>query len=233
MIKRIPTTTSHMALSLVQKRSFKHIAVSSRLVSLQYMPAPSCGVAGERRFAVPSVVYLICAIALLLLLIFLAAVTAARHRLTGLRRRAESAYGALEKELKRRSDLLPRLFELARPVFASQPALYDEILAARYGSGRAETLIGKNEQELLLEKKTIALFAAGGNVPDLIASPEFAAVQSSFLSAGHDIAAAAEAYNFAVAEYNRIFDRPLSRLVRHLSPMRKYSLYYAEERQDA
>ena len=222
-----------MALSLVQKRSFKHIAVSSHLISLQYMPALSCGAAGERRFAVPPVVYLICAIAVLLLLIFLAALTACRQRLTGLCRRAESAYGALEKELKRRSDLLPRLFELARPVFASQPALYDEILAARYGSGRAETLIGKNEQELLLEKKTIALFAAGENVPDLVASPEFAAVQSSFLSAGHDIAAAAEAYNFAVAEYNRIFDRPLSRLVRHLSPMRKYSFYYAEERQDA
>jgi LemA protein len=126
------------------------------------------------------------------------------NRLVRLRQMANEAWGGIDVQLKRRSDLVPNLVEAVKGYAAHERSTLDEVAALR-GAARAvpqDDVSGRVKAENALSVGVSKLIALAESYPDLKASGNFLELQKQLSALEDDLQMARRYYNGAVRNLN-------------------------------
>lgn len=114
-----------------------------------------------------------------------------------------NGWADIDVQLKRRSDLIPRLVEAVSGYAAHERNLFEDIAKKRVAVEAAgEDPVRRAEAEKELAKPVTQLMALAEAYPDLKASLNFAGLQSELVDTENKIEMARRFYNGAVRELN-------------------------------
>lgn len=122
--------------------------------------------------------------------------------LVQLRVRADSAWSDIDVQLKRRHDLIPNLVETAKGYAAHEKGTFENIAKFRSQAMQASTPADKAVAENQLTGALKSLFAVAENYPELKASDQFTALQSSLSQTEDGIQNARRYYNAVIRDFN-------------------------------
>src|SRR5438309_2581026 len=146
---------------------------------------------------------LMSAIILLVILGVIAAVLVGMYNtLVQLRVRCDSAWSAIDVQLKRRHDLIPNLVETVKGYAAHEKGTFENIAKFRSQAMQATTPADKAQAEGQLTGALKSLFAVAENYPELKASEQFTGLQTSLNSIEDNIQNARRYYNAVVRDFN-------------------------------
>ncbi len=140
-------------------------------------------------------------IAVIVLALFGAAVL--YNQLVKRRQLVTNGWADIDVQLKRRSNLIPRLVETVKGYAAHERALFEEIVAKRNQTGEAGDDPGRRgAAESALSQPVAKLVAVAEDYPDLKANENFLKLQSELSDTETKIEMARRFYNGAVREFN-------------------------------
>src|SRR5690242_5984870 len=131
--------------------------------------------------------------------------------LVQLRVRSESAWSDIDIQLKRRHDLVPNLVESVKGYAAHEKGTFENIAKYRSMAMQATGTADKAQAEGQLSAALKSLFAVAENYPQLRASEQFTALQSSLNSIEENVQNARRYYNAVARDFNtRIQSFPIN-----------------------
>ncbi len=150
-------------------------------------------------------------IALLLVLILWS--VSIYNRLISLRNRYRNAWAQIDVQLKRRTDLIPNLVEVAKGYIKHERETLEAVIEARNQARRAESDAARNPDspeaiqrvsgaEQALSGALGRLFALSESYPDLKANQNMMQLTEELSSTENKIAFARQSYNDSVMNYN-------------------------------
>ncbi|MDB5839133.1 MAG: lemA [Herminiimonas sp.] len=165
--------------------------------------------------------------AIVLLVVFWA--VGARHRLLGLRAQFTQAYSQINDQVRLRHALIPGLVDKVKSAMEQEPealaavvAAHDQAVAANAGiaahPGDARALRAMIDAEGVLSAVLAVLFALSNDRSDFPVDETMMRLTEQLSGAEKRIAFLRQAYNDAVAEYNRSIDQfPVSAIAKLVS----------------
>jgi LemA protein len=144
-------------------------------------------------------VFIIVAIAVILLIIIVAAMY---NGLVRLNQQADEAWSDITVQLKRRLDLIPNLVSTVKGYATHEKTVFEDVTKARAqvvnAQGPADTAKAENQFEQTLK----SLFAVAENYPQLKASDNFQKLQDELTDTEDKIMASRRFYNGVVRDFN-------------------------------
>lgn len=122
--------------------------------------------------------------------------------LAGLRVRADSAWSDVDIQLKRRHDLIPNLVETVKGYASHEKGTFENIARYRSAAMSATSVDEKAQAEGQLTQSLRGLLAVAESYPQLQASEQFTALQSSLNQTEDAIQNSRRYYNAVVRDLN-------------------------------
>jgi len=122
--------------------------------------------------------------------------------LVRLREQAEAAWSDIDVQLKRRYDLVPNLVETVKGYAGHERETLDAVVTARSRAMSAQGPAERAQAEGMLTGALKSLFALSEAYPELRASENFAALQTTLGELEDHIQNARRYYNAVVRDYN-------------------------------
>jgi LemA protein len=174
------------------------------------------------------------AIVVLVVLLVVAPVTGTYNSLVAANQQVDAGWANVEAQYQRRLDLIPNLVEATRGFLTQERTIFEDLAKARSryaGSpaGSSERVAAANQVESALARLLVIV----ENYPTLRSSDVVQRLMSELASTENEIAAARQAYNQQVRQYNtRLKTFPTVLMARSLGFSEKpYFISAAEARQ--
>lgn len=137
----------------------------------------------------------------------------AYNTLVGKRNRSDTAWGQVEVQLKRRSDLIPNLVETVKGYASHEQETFERVTQARSASNSASTPGEQAQADNILTSALRQLFAVAESYPELRASENFKNLQGQLAETENKIAVSRQIYNDTVLSYNNSVQQIPSNIV--------------------
>ena len=125
------------------------------------------------------------------------------NRLVGKRQMVRNGWADIDVQLKRRTDLIPRLVDVVKGYAAHERQLFADIVEKRNAALQAgDDPARRGESESALSAPVSRLMAVAEDYPDLKASDNFLELQDQLSDTENKIEMARRFYNGAVRELN-------------------------------
>jgi LemA protein len=151
------------------------------------------------------------------------------NKLVKLRLSVQNAWANIEVEIRRRTDLVPRLITTVKGYASHEQGTLQQVTEARTlvlaSSGPKDTF--KADTELTLALRQLVMVAEG--YPDLKASENFLDLQRQLANTEDRIAGARTFYNLDVREYNSKVQTAPSNLIARLFRFKLMEYFEAED----
>ena len=170
-------------------------------------------------------VYVLLAIALLLIVLYNGLVTA--------RNRADEGWSDIEVQLKRRYDLIPNLVETVKGYAAHESGVFQKVTEARTQAMQAGTPAEHAASENMLTGALKSLFAVSEAYPDLKANQNFLQLQQELGDTEDKIQAARRFYNGNVQELNTAVQSFPSNVIAGMFGFKQMDLFQLTESESA
>lgn len=128
------------------------------------------------------------------------------NRIVTLENRVDNAWGQIDVQLKRRTDLVPNLVETVRGYAAHEQGVFEEVARSRQAMMNADTVPERATAANALTGALGRLFAISENYPELRASENFRHLAEELSEVEAKIAYARQFYNDAVLQYNNAIE---------------------------
>lgn len=128
------------------------------------------------------------------------------NRIITLENRVGNAWGQIDVQLKRRTDLVPNLVETVRGYAAHEREVFEEVARSRQAMMNAGTVPERATAANALTGALGRLFAISENYPELRASENFRHLAEELSEVEAKIAYARQFYNDAVLQYNNAIE---------------------------
>jgi LemA protein len=145
------------------------------------------------------------------------------------RNRIDNSFSQIDVQLKRRSELIPKLLEVVKGYAKYERGLFKEITEARTAMLKASSIKEKASADANLSKGIKTLFAVAESYPNLKANQNFLALQEEISATENKIAYARQFYNDTVMEYNTMAERFPSSIIASTFSFKKREFFKAEE----
>ena len=145
-------------------------------------------------------------IVLILLVIAGVFVIGIYNRIIQLENRVGNAWGQIDVQLKRRTDLVPNLVETVKSYAAHEQGIFAEVAKSRQAMMNASNVPQQAEAANMMSGALGRLFAVAENYPDLKANENYRVLQEELSSIESKIAYARQFYNDAVLQYNNAIE---------------------------
>jgi LemA protein len=126
-----------------------------------------------------------------------------RNSIVRLDEDTEAAWGEVDNQLQRRSDLIPNLVATVRGFANQEQEVFGQIADARARLAGAQTVADTAEGYSQLEGALSRLLVIAENYPELRSSENFQALMDELAGTENRIAVARRRYNESVQEFNR------------------------------
>ena len=128
------------------------------------------------------------------------------NRIIQLENRVGNAWGQIDVQLKRRTDLIPNLVETVKGYAAHEQSIFEEVAKSRQAMMNANSVPAQAEAANMMTGALGRLFAIAENYPDLKASENFKVLQEELSGVESKIAYARQFYNDSVLQYNNAIE---------------------------
>lgn len=143
------------------------------------------------------------------------------------RNRSDTAWGQVEVQLKRRSDLIPNLVETVKGYASHERETFERVTQARGASNAATTPGEQAQADNFLTSALRQLFAVAEDYPELRASENFQNLQEELSETEDKIAIARQIYNDTVLMYNNTVQQIPTNIVASLTGFKSREFYDA------
>ena len=144
----------------------------------------------------------------------------------------DAAYGQVEKQMQRRSDLIPNLVATVKQYITHERELLENISALRSGiqkaAGDEQRFALNGELSNLISKLNVVV----ENYPELKANENVMHLQKTINDIEEQISAARRAYNAAVTDYNNAVEMFPSNIVASWARFSKAAFFEVPKGQD-
>jgi len=130
----------------------------------------------------------------------------AYNRLVALGQQSAEAWSNVDVQLKRRTDLVPKLVERLKGYADHERGAFEDAVRARGAAVNAETHEARGRAEAQLSDALRQLFAVAESYPDLKTNESFQGLQESLGQIESDIQSARRHYNAVVRDLNTAVD---------------------------
>jgi LemA protein len=134
-------------------------------------------------------------------------VIAVFNRLVRLRNLVREGWSGIDVQLKRRTDLVPKLVETVKAYAAHERAVFEEVAAMRASSMAAQDVSGQASAARALQASLGKLFAVAEAYPELKANKNFLALQQQLADIEDQLQMARRYYDGTVRNLNIILLR--------------------------
>jgi LemA protein len=166
-------------------------------------------------------------IALIVVLIVGFLVVRAYNTLIAHRNRVDTAWGHVDVQLQRRSDLIPNLVETVKGYASHERETFERVTEARGASNSASTPAEQAQADNFLTSALRQLFAVAEDYPELRASENFQNLQAELSETEDKIAIARQIYNDTVLSYNNTVQQIPTNIVASLTGFKAREFYDA------
>lgn len=166
-------------------------------------------------------------IALIVVLIVGFLVVRAYNKLIAHRNRVDTAWGHVDVQLQRRSDLIPNLVETVKGYASHERETFERVTEARGASNSASTPAEQAQADNFLTSALRQLFAVAEDYPELRASENFQNLQAELSETEDKIAIARQIYNDTVLSYNNTVQQIPTNIVASLTGFKAREFYDA------
>ena len=128
------------------------------------------------------------------------------NRIIQLENRVGNAWGQIDVQLKRRTDLVPNLVETVKGYAEHEQSIFSEVAKSRQAMMNAGSVPQQAEAANMMSGALGRLFAIAENYPDLKANENYRVLQEELSSIESKIAYARQFYNDAVLQYNNAIE---------------------------
>ncbi len=136
------------------------------------------------------------------------------NRLVGLRQMARNGWSDIDVQLKRRSDLIPRVVETVKGYATHERTLFKDVIESRNAALKAgDDVNARGAAEGAVSRGTTKLFALAEAYPDLKSNENFLDLQNELSDTEDKIEMARRFYNGAVRELNTAVETVPSNLI--------------------
>ena len=166
---------------------------------------------------------------LILLLIVVALgvfAVATYNRIVTLENRVGNAWGQIDVQLKKRTDLVPNLVETVKGYAAHEEGIFTDVAKSRQAMMGANSIPESAQAANMMSSALGRLFAVAENYPELKASENFRTLQTEISDIESKIAYARQFYNDSVLQYNNAIETVPGVLL--AGPMNKKEQVYLE-----
>ncbi|MEN8040419.1 MAG: LemA family protein [Actinomycetota bacterium] len=143
------------------------------------------------------------------------------------RNRVDTAWGHVEVQLKRRSDLIPNLVETVKGYASHERETFERVTQARGASNSASTPAEQAQADNFLTSALRQLFAVAEDYPELRASENFQNLQEELSDTENKISVARQIYNDTVLSYNNTVQTIPTNIVAGLTGFKAREFYDA------
>jgi LemA protein len=151
------------------------------------------------------------------------------NRLVHKRQMVKNGWADIDVQLKRRSDLIPRLVESVRGYAAHEKSLFEDVVAKRSAALAAgDNTAERGKTETALSQPVARLMAVAEAYPDLKASRNFLELQTELSDTETKIEMARRFFNGAVRELNTTVESFPANLVASLFGFRQRDFFEIE-----
>jgi len=166
-------------------------------------------------------------IVLVVALIVVFLVVRAYNTLVAQRNRVDTAWGHVDVQLQRRSDLIPNLVETVKGYASHERETFERVTKARGASNSASTPVEQAQADNFLTSALRQLFAVAEDYPELRASENFQNLQEELSDTEDKIAIARQIYNDTVLSYNNTVQQIPTNIVASLTGFKAREFYDA------
>lgn len=166
-------------------------------------------------------------IALIVILIIGFLVVRAYNSLVARRNRVDTAWGHVDVQLQRRSDLIPNLVETVKGYASHESETFERVTKARGASNSASTPAEQAQADNFLTSALRQLFAVAEDYPELRASENFQNLQAQLSETEDKIAVSRQIYNDTVLSYNNTVQQIPTNIVASLTGFKAREFYDA------
>ena len=128
------------------------------------------------------------------------------NRIVTLENRVGNAWGQIDVQLKRRTDLVPNLVETVKGYAAHEKSVFDAVARSRQAMMNAKGVRESAEAANAMTGALGRLFAISEAYPDLKANENFRMLAEELSAVENKIAYARQFYNDAVLQYNNAIE---------------------------
>lgn len=166
-------------------------------------------------------------IALVVVLVVVFVVVRAYNKLVAQRNRVDTAWGHVDVQLQRRSDLIPNLVETVKGYASHERETFERVTKARGASNSASTPAEQAQADNFLTAALRQLFAVAEDYPELRASENFQNLQAQLSETEDKIAVSRQIYNDTVLSYNNTVQQIPTNIVATLAGFKAREVYDA------
>jgi LemA protein len=149
------------------------------------------------------------------------------NKLIKQRNRVDTAWGHVDVQLQRRSDLIPNLVATVKGYASHESETFQRVTEARGASNAANTPAEQAQADNFLTSALRQLFAVAEDYPELRASENFQNLQGELADTEDKIAIARQIYNDTVLSYNNTVQQIPSNIVAGFTGFRTREFYDA------
>ena len=128
------------------------------------------------------------------------------NRIITLENRVGNAWGQIDVQLKKRTDLVPNLVETVKGYAAHEEGIFSAVAQSRQAMMSAGSVAESAQAANQMTSALGRLFAVAENYPDLKASDNFRTLQTELSELESKIAYARQFYNDSVLQYNNAIE---------------------------
>jgi len=126
------------------------------------------------------------------------------NRLVAARQLVNNGWSDIDVQLKRRSDLIPRIMDVVKGYASHERTLFEEVTEKRNQALRADVLSERAAAESAIKAPLTRLIAVAEDYPDLKANENFLDLQNELSDTENKIEYARRFYNGAVRQLNTL-----------------------------
>jgi LemA protein len=149
------------------------------------------------------------------------------NKLIKQRNRVDTAWGHVDVQLQRRSDLIPNLVATVKGYASHESDTFQRVTEARGASNAASTPGEQAQADNFLTSALRQLFAVAEAYPELRASENFQNLQGELADTEDKIAIARQIYNDTVLSYNNTVQQIPSNIVAGITSFETREFYDA------
>jgi LemA protein len=146
------------------------------------------------------------------------------------RNRVDTAWGHVDVQLQRRSDLIPNLVATVKGYASHESETFERVTQARGASNAASTPAEQAQADNFLTSALRQLFAVAEDYPELRASENFQNLQEELSDTEDKIAVSRQIYNDTVLSYNNSVQQIPTNIVARLTGFETREFYDAGPR---
>lgn len=136
------------------------------------------------------------------LIVFSAFIIWVYNRLVAARQLVDNGWSDIDVQLKRRSDLIPRIVDTVKAYASHERNLFEEVTEKRNQALHADALVDRAAAENAIKAPLSRLMAVAEDYPDLKANENFLDLQNELSDTENKIEYARRFYNGAVRQLN-------------------------------